>query len=85
MSRHRRQASQVLPPGILAGNEPLADLGKATAGGDSATHFSTGTTTAAVTNETSKKASLPAAASYRFTHFKFSIKLAFSPGFVEIL
>ncbi|CAK7330627.1 unnamed protein product [Dovyalis caffra] len=54
MSRHRRQASQVLPPEILTGNEPLVDLGQATAGGLSTTHASTGAKTVAVTNETSK-------------------------------
>jgi hypothetical protein len=54
MSRHRRQASQVLPPGILAGNEPLVDFGQATAGADSTTHVSSGATTVAVINETSK-------------------------------
>ncbi|XP_002530904.2 uncharacterized protein LOC8268530 [Ricinus communis] len=32
MSRHRRQASQVLPPEIFTGNEPLGDIGQAIAG-----------------------------------------------------
>ncbi|GLT54892.1 hypothetical protein SLA2020_280510 [Shorea laevis] len=34
MSRHRRQASLVLPPELIAGNEPakLSDVGQATAG-----------------------------------------------------
>ncbi|GMY16023.1 ABC transporter domain-containing protein [Fagus crenata] len=33
MSRHRRQASQVLPPELIAGNEPvrLSDISQATA------------------------------------------------------
>ena len=51
MSRHRRQASQVVPPEILTGNEPFLDLGQATAGGHSNT---TGTTTVALNDETSK-------------------------------
>ncbi|KAF9675663.1 hypothetical protein SADUNF_Sadunf09G0055700 [Salix dunnii] len=78
MSRHRRQASQVLPPGILAGNEPLADLGQAAAGGDSATHVSTGATTAAVTNETSK--SDPPTNQVQASHFPSSAKKPPPPG-----
>lgn len=52
MSRHRRQASQVLPPEILTGNESLGDLGKATGGLPGQTHTSTGAT-AVVDNERS--------------------------------